>query len=37
MSVNEIIKKRKSVRNYKEGKVVTEEQIKTIRRQNFCI
>jgi len=30
MSVNEIIKKRKSVRNYKEGAVVTEEQIKTI-------
>lgn len=30
MSVNEIIKKRKSIRNYKQGEIVTEEQIKTI-------
>ena len=30
MSVNEIIQKRKSVRNYKEGKIVTKEQIKTV-------
>ena len=30
MSVNEVIKKRKSIRNYKQGETVTEEQIKTI-------
>jgi nitroreductase len=30
MSVNEIIKKRKSIRKYEKGAVVTEEQIKTI-------
>ena len=30
MSVNEIIKKRKSIRNYKKGAVVTDEQIKII-------
>lgn len=30
MPVNEIIQKRKSVRNYKEGAIVTEEQIKII-------
>ena len=30
MGVNEIIKKRKSVRKYKEGAVVTDEQVRTI-------
>jgi nitroreductase len=30
MSINEIIKKRKSIRKYKEGAVVSEEDVKTI-------
>ena len=30
MSINEIIKKRKSIRNYKKNEIVTEEQVKTI-------